>query len=119
MPQSPTFREVTSDEDASFLLPGNDDHLHIVLFCDAGAPAVQKARQLAPKVDIPAEWDLVLFDPDDAPETAKWFGVDERSGMAVIGHGSLLDIEYECSLSSFKRLIDVAKRQADSLGKLG
>ena len=117
--QSVEFREVRSDEEASFLMPGEDESLHLVLFCQKGSPVVEKARELTPRVDIPADWDLVLLDTDGASETARWYGVGETSGMAVIEDGSLLDIEYECSIDALKRLIDVARRQSESLDQLG
>ena len=113
------FREIESDADASFLMPGNDGGLHIVLFCEAGAPAVRKARELAPELEIPDEWDFVLLDPSRANETARRFGVDETSGMAVVGEGSLLAIEHECSLEAFRRLIEVAEKQSRALTDLG
>lgn len=113
------FHEITSDDEASVLMPGEDDSLHLVLFCHKDAPTVERARQLAPRVDIPSNWDIVVLDAEKAPETASWYGVDETSGMAVIRDGSLLDIEYECSLDAFRRLIETAKRQAEALTNLG
>lgn len=113
------FREIQSDEDASFLMPGGDDALHVVLLCEPGSPTVEKARELAPEVDIPTDWDLVWLDTDRAERTARHFGVQNVEGMVVVEDGSILDIEYECSLEAFRRLIDVAKRQSEALHNLG
>lgn len=113
------FREVASDEEASFLMPGESDALHVVLFCEPGSPTVEKACSLAPEVEIPEDWNLVLLDTEEAEETARHFGVDDVTGMAVIEDGSILDIEYECSLEAFRRLIEVAARQSEALDRLG
>ena len=119
MEQAIEFREITSDDEASFLMPGNDGFLHIVLFCESGAPVVDRAREIVPEVEIPEAWDFAVIDTAEAPETVRWFGVDEASGMAVIRDGSLLDIEYECSIDAFGRLIATAKKQAKALENLG
>ena len=119
MSQPIEFREVTSDEEASFLKPGADDALHIVLFCQADSPVVQKARRLVPEVDIPADWDFTILDTDGVDEIANWYGLTDASGMAVISDGSLLTIEYECSVDALRRLIDVAQKQSDALSALG
>jgi hypothetical protein len=113
------FHEITSDEEASFLMPGGDDALHVVLFCEPGSPTVQKACQLAPDVGIPEEWNLVRLDTDGADKTARHFGLAELEGMAVIEDGAILDVEYECSLEAFHRLIEVARRQSEALEELG
>ncbi|MFB6351277.1 MAG: hypothetical protein ABEN55_17980 [Bradymonadaceae bacterium] len=113
------FHEVTSDEEASFLLPDGDDALHVVLFCEPGSPTVQKACELAPEVDIPEDWNLVRLDTEGARRTARHFGVAELEGMAVVENGTILDVEYECSLEAFRRLIEVAKRQSEALDELG
>lgn len=113
------FLEVDSDDEASFLMPGESDALHVVLFCEPGSPTVQKACSLAPDVDLPEDWNLVLLDTDEAEQTARHFGVDDVTGMAVVEDGAILDIEYECSLEAFRRLIDVAERQSEALDRLG
>lgn len=116
-----TFSEVTSDSEASFLMPEEDDDggLHVVLFCEPGSPTVEKACKFAPQVAIPTDWQLVLLDTDRAPETARYFGVEDVTGMAVIEEGSILDIEYECSIEAFRRLIETAKRQSRALESFG
>ena len=114
-----SFREVTSDEEATFLMPEGDDDLHVVLFCDPGSPTIEKACELAPDVDIPADWDLVWLDTEQAEQTAGHFGVREVEGMAVVEDGAILDIEYECSLEAFQRLIEVAQHQSLALDELG
>ena len=119
MSETIEFREVRNDEEASFLMPGRSSEIHLVMCCDAGAPAVKKAARLAPQVDLPSDWDLVVLDPEQASETARWFGIAEASGMAVIHDGVLLAIEFECSLDAFERLIDVAERQASQLAEMG
>lgn len=119
MSESDQFYEVTSDEEASFLMPEGDEALHVVLFCEPGSPTVQKAREFAPDVDIPTDWKLVVLDTERAERTARYFGVDEIQGMAVVEEGAILDIEYECSVEAFRRLIDVAKRQSEALDELG
>jgi len=123
MSGSVQFHEVTSDDEASFLMPadGADDagSLHVVLFCEPGSPTVEKACQYAPQVDIPTDWHLVLLDTNNAEETAQYFGLRDITGMAVIEDGAILDIEYECSIEAFRRLIDIAKRQSDALDSLG
>jgi hypothetical protein len=115
------FRHPTSDDEASFLRPdpGTEDGLYLVLFCDEKAPTVEKARELAPRADIPSDWEFVLLDPTDAPETARRFGVADTQGMAAIRDGSLLSIEYECSLNALKRLVETARRQSEALEQLG
>jgi hypothetical protein len=113
------FREVTSDQEASFLMPDGDDALHVVLFCEPGSPTVQKACELAPEVDIPEDWNLVRLDTDGAEKTARHFGLSDLEGMAVIEAGTILDVEYECSLDAFRRLIAVAERQSEALEELG
>lgn len=113
------FHEVTSDEEASFLMPDGDDALHVVLFCEPGSPTVRKACELAPEVDIPEDWNLVRLDTDGADQTARHFGLADIEGMAVIEAGAILDVEYECSLEAFRRLIEVAERQSEALEELG
>jgi len=119
MSQPIDFREITSDEEASFLKPGANDALHIVLFCHADSPVVEKARRMVPEVDIPADWDFTILDTDRADEIAGWYGLTDASGMAVISDGSLLTIEYECSVDALRRLIDVAQKQSEALSALG
>lgn len=114
------FREISSDDEASLLMPGEEGGgLHVVLFCEPGSPTVEKACSLAPEVEVPEDWSLVLLDTDEAEETARHFGVDGVTGMAVIEDGAILDIEYECSLEAFRRLIEVAQRQSEALERLG
>jgi hypothetical protein len=126
MSGSVQFHEVTSDDEASFLMPtdgtdddGGKDSLHVVLFCEPGSPTVEKACQYAPQVDIPTDWHLVLLDTEHATDTARYFGLDDVTGMAVIEDGAILDIEYECSIEAFRRLIEIAKRQSEALDALG
>lgn len=111
--------EISSDAEARFLMPGQGTHLHLVLFCAADSPTVQKAQALAADHDLPPNWRLVHLVPDSAPQTTRWFGLSERAGMAAIYDGSMLSVEYECSLDAFRRLLKTARRQQKSLQELG
>ncbi len=113
------FREVTSDEEATFLMPGNTQRLHLVLFCEPGSPTVQKARDLICEIDVPEQWMFVHLDPNRAPRTTRRFGLSDQVGMAAIYDGSMLAVEYECSLEAFRRLLGTARHQHASLQKLG
>ncbi len=109
------MRRITSDEDASFLMPGHGDEVTLVLFCGAGAPVVQRARELSTQVRLPGAWSLAVLDPQVARDTAHWFGVTELPAMGAVCDGALLAVEYECSLEAFERLIAWAKRQFGQL----
>ncbi len=105
------FRRVDSDEDASFLMPGPQKQMTLVVFCGADAPVVGKARELSSQVDIPEQWSFAVVDPKAATETVRWFGVNDVPAMGAVYDGALLAVEYECSLEAFERLIQLAKQQ--------
>ncbi|MFW5967761.1 MAG: hypothetical protein ACOCV2_09600 [Persicimonas sp.] len=113
------FRAIKSDEEAGFLMPGRSEGLHLVLFCEPDSPTVDKAREYLGRVEVPDDWRFVHLIPSEAPETTEWFGLSDTMGMAVIADGAMLAVEYECSLGAFKRLMSTARKQYDSLQKLG
>jgi hypothetical protein len=119
MGETMTFFEVTSDEDAAFLMPGHSERLHLVLFCEPTSPTVDKAKELVGEVDVPDQWALVHIDPQSAPETIRRFGLSDQVGMAAIYDGSMLTVEYECSLDAFRRLLTTAGQQHACLKELG
>lgn len=105
------IREIHDDSEAQFLMPGGGSGLHLVMCCTEHSEIREKVKELAPSVDIPEGWDFVWLNPNEATETARWFGLSDASGMAVIKGGQLLAVECECSLDGFERLIELAKRQ--------
>lgn len=109
------FKRIASDEDASFLMPGQQSPMTLVIFCGAGAPVVHKARELSAQLDIPEEWGFALVDPESASETARWFGIKDMPAMGAVCDGALLALEYECSVEAFERLIHLARQQHHQL----
>jgi hypothetical protein len=105
------FKRISSDEDASFLMPGQQSPMTLVIFCGADAPVVQKARELSAELDVPEQWGFALVDPEAASETTRWFGIKDMPAMGAVCDGALLALEYECSLEAFERLIHVARQQ--------
>ena len=105
------IRQICSDEDASFLMPGQGGQPTVVLFCGAQAPVVDKARGISTRAGLPDQWSLAVVDPDEAVETARWFGVSDQPAMGVVFDGALLAVEYECSTEAFERLLHVARQQ--------
>jgi hypothetical protein len=119
MTDSIEFCEVTADEEAVFLMPGQSQRFHLVLFCEPGSPTVEKAQALVSETEVPEQWRFVHLDPHSAPKTAQWFGLSDQMGMAAIFDGALLAVEYECSLEAFRRLLGTARQQHALLKELG
>jgi hypothetical protein len=113
MPVATRIETISTDEDASRLMPGGSSQPHLVVFCGDGSRVLEKVERLLEEADFPVDWRLARIDPELAEMTAQWFGVGEGSSMAVIREGAILAIEQECSIDAFARLIEVAKRRDD------
>jgi hypothetical protein len=109
------IRRVASDEDASFLMPGQGGDMTLVIFCGAQAPVIERARAVAAEVVFPAHWSIAVIDPDSAAKTARWFGIKDVPAMGAVCDGALLDVEYECTTDAFERLVRIAKQQYSNL----
>lgn len=106
-----TFETISSDEDASRLMPDGSPEPHLVIFCGQGAEVLEKAEALLQSTRLPSRWRLARVDPGAARATARWFGLEDAPSMAVIRSGAILAIEQECSSDAFERLIEVARRR--------
>ena len=111
MSVSTKFETISTDEQASRLMPGGSSNPHLVVFCGHGSTVVEKAEAILETTPLPSQWRLARVDPASAETTARWFGLGDIPSMAVIRKGTILAIEQECSAEAFSRLIEVARRR--------
>lgn len=103
-----------TDEDARPLGPGNEG-MKVVLFYSSKKPDHERLLARFAQRTLPRHLPRVALDVEGAPETARWFGINETPALAVISDGALLSMEHRCEEGVCGQLIDFATQQHSSM----
>lgn len=103
------------DNAASALLPGRADGDHVVLFFRHDDDGSSGHLQRFAALPWPTRWSASAVNVERAPETARWFGLQETPAVAVIRDGALLALEFDCSEDVCQRVLALASSQRRQL----
>jgi hypothetical protein len=105
------LKECTDVRGRSRLLPGGSGGLYVVVFWRASDPVASDFRRACADIVWPQGCIPVAVDLDQAPEMIDWFELSTVPMLAVISDGSLLGLEYECTVDACRRLVESGFRQ--------
>jgi len=104
-----------TDKEASALMPGHGEGLHVVLFWNPETDQNHAVLNHFRNLQWPENCHQSVLEVSGTPETMAWFGLRDTPALTVIRDGVLLAVEYACDPAACSRLLHCAERQLKAL----
>jgi len=111
------MEQFRTDKEASPLMPGHGQGLHVVLFWNPETDKHHSVLNHFRELRWPENVRQSVLEVSRAPKTVEWFGLRETPALTIIREGVLLAVEYACTQDACRRLLDCADRQLQAFLK--